>query len=193
LAQALVQLVPVASQLFTTNITAQSMAIVLWDAQGTPIGQSCGSQVGLIDVGSVLDSNVSPNRTQWAEAALLWFLFQSGDIHATQDLQSSVEKLPFQSLQGNDGPETDPSNKFNISISGFTFNFAAQTVTPLSLTFQNDGSPSSAQLGEVNSAVKSSLDRMYTFASGTSFLPWTFNLWAHTPPLQHHRLNVKLL
>lgn len=142
------------------------MAIMLWEAQGTPVGQNCVSQAGLVDVGSVLDSSVSPNRTQWAEAALLWLLFQSGDIQTTQAVQLAVEKLPFQSLQSRDGPETDFSNKFNISVLGYTFNFATQTVTPLSLTFQNDGSPSSTQLGELNSVAKNSLDRMYSFSSG---------------------------
>lgn len=166
LAGALSGLVPVASQLFTTNITSEGMALVLWESQGIPTTPNCAFQANLVDVGSVLDANVSPNRTQWAQAALLWNLYQSGDIDATQSMQLAIERLPFGSLDNKDGIEADPSGQFSVSLSGYIFNFANQTVTAPSLTFNIDGSPSSDQLSRVNIVMEGALDRMYSFASG---------------------------
>ncbi|KAF8591922.1 hypothetical protein K439DRAFT_1610779 [Ramaria rubella] len=168
LAQELNSLIPVVSQLFETNITAQAMALTLWELQGTPTSSNCAPQAELVDVGSVLDGSSLPNRTQWAQSALLWSLFQSGDIPASKTMQSAIEKLPFHSLAGKDGVQADPSNTFAISSLGFTYNFANQTAVPPSLNFKVDASPSSQQLSEINGVAESSLDRMYSYASASS-------------------------
>jgi len=168
LANGLNTLVPVASQLFVTNITSQGLAFVLWESQGTPTTPNCAFQADLVDVGSVLDGSLLPNRTQWAEAALLWNLFQTGDIDATRTLQTDIGNLPFGSLSSQDGIVSDPSGRFSVSSSGYIYNFANQTVNVLPLTFTTDGAPSSQQLSRVNSVAQGALDRMYSFASASS-------------------------
>ena len=166
LANALNSLIPVTSQLFVTNITGQGMALALWESQGTPTTPDCSFQAELIDVGSVLDGNLSPNRTQWAQAALLWNLFQTNDIDATRSLQTEIGNLPFGLLNSTDGIESDPFGRFSFLSSGYMYNFANQTVTAPSLTFVVDGSSSSQQLSRINNVAESALDRMYSFASG---------------------------
>ncbi|KAF8484225.1 hypothetical protein JB92DRAFT_2837048 [Gautieria morchelliformis] len=168
LAQALNSLVAPTSQLFAANITSAGLALVLYASQGTPITPNCVTQANFVDVGSVLDASRSPNRTQWAQAALLWTLFQTGDGDATRSLQSAVTSLPFGSLHNTDGIESDPTGKFTVSSSGYTYNFANQTVSAPSLTFDVDASPSSLQVSRLNSAAEGSLDRMYSFASASS-------------------------
>lgn len=166
LAKALDSLVPVVSQLFVTNITSQALALVLWESQGIPTTSNCAFQANLVDVGSVLDGNLSPNRTQWAQAALLWTLFQTSDVNATQFLQTQVKSLPFGSLNSKDGIESDSSGGFSVLSSGYIYDFANQTVAAPPVTFIGDASPSPQQLSRVNSVAQSALDRMYSFANG---------------------------
>jgi hypothetical protein len=129
-----------------------------------------------VDVGSALDASRSPNRTQWAQAALLWTLFQTGDNNATRSLQSAVTSLPFGSLHSTDGIESDPSGTFTVSSSGYTYNFANQTVTAPSLTFKVEASPSSQQVSRLNIAAEGSLDRMNSFASGMRMIHLTSDI-----------------
>lgn len=152
--------------MFNSDITSQAIALVIWESQGTPTTSNCAYQADLIDVGSVLDATVSPNRTEWAQAALLWNLFKSGDFHAVQSMQLAIATLPFKTLHSQDGIEADPSGQFSVSSSGFIFNFANQTVTAPPLSFKINGSPSSTQLSRVQTVAESALDRMYSFASG---------------------------
>jgi len=141
------------------------LAIVLWETLGTPAIPDCSTQAILIDVGSVLDPSKFPNRTTWAQAALIWNLYETSDINGTDTLKTAVLSMPFNNLKG-DGPVNDATGQFSIPATGFTFDFASQTVTPPLLTFKNNASPSAEQLGELNGIASAALDRMYSFASG---------------------------
>ncbi|KAF8528127.1 hypothetical protein BU17DRAFT_26329, partial [Hysterangium stoloniferum] len=166
LAQELSNLVPITSQLFNVNITPQSLARAISEVQKTT--SDCSSQAKLVDVGSELDVSTSPNRTHWAQAALVWTLFQTGDITTTQQLQSRVQQLPFKSLQQSDGSVPDPNGSFSIVLSGYVFNFANQTITPPVKSFASDVSPTQAQLQQLNTVTQSALDRLYSFASASA-------------------------
>lgn len=91
---------------------------------------------------------------------------QSEDLSAASTLQNFVRGADWSSLGVSDGAVPDPSNKFSVQVSGYNFDFAAQTVTAPPATFRAQGQPSQAQLNEVNSVAEAALDRMYTFAQG---------------------------
>jgi len=103
-----------------------------------------------------------PNRTQWAQSALLWDL-QSLNTSALQDF---VVNAPW-SLLTVDGPVHESnSSLFTAVTSGYQFDFASQILSVPSLSFLADGAPTSSQAAEVSSTV--SLDRMYSFAAAAS-------------------------
>ena len=137
---------------------------------GAPVANDCASQVQLVDVAPALDSDHSPNRTSWAQAALLWNLVKSQDPTTVATLREFVLNAPWKQLQ-QDGPVTGPATGFNVSASGYIFNFAAQTVIPPSTSFIADGQPTTDQIARVGDQVRPALDRMHSYALGESFKP----------------------
>lgn len=154
------------NSVFTANFTPSSLSNQIWNAQGSPVGDLCTKQALLVDVAPGLDKSISPNRTQWAQAALLWNLALSADLTATSNLQSFVAQARWSSLNSTDGPIADPSTAFSTTESGYVFDFASQTVTPPSISFQNSGQASDAQIAKISHTAGQVLDRMYSFASG---------------------------
>jgi hypothetical protein len=138
----------------------------MWQAQGAPVRTNCISQVDVVDVPSSL--HAFPNRTLWVRTALLWDLVQSQDTASFAKMQSFVAKAPWMNLQA-DGPTTEAGSTFQITVSGFIFDFAAQTVTQPNVSFISDGQPSSAQASRVGSSVLPALNQAYTYAAGESF------------------------
>ena len=55
---------------------------------------------------------------------------------------------------------------FSHTTSGYTFDFAAQTISPPNITFQEAAQPSSNQLAEVSAIAETALDRIYSYAQG---------------------------
>jgi hypothetical protein len=80
-------------------------------------------------------------------------------------MQTFLRNAPWKELGNVDGPVA-PSASFTLSISGFDFDFAAQTVSQPSVSFVSNGSPTSEQAAQVGSTAHTALDRMYSFALG---------------------------
>ncbi|PPQ70769.1 hypothetical protein CVT24_001056 [Panaeolus cyanescens] len=166
LAQSVLDLVPVVNQIFTVNKTAASAYTDLWLMQGMTSTTNCVSQALVIDVGKNLDQTSFPNRTRWAQAALLWNAIQTQDAEASTNLQQFVKALPWSNIASFDGPTT--SKDFAITIAGYTFDFAAQTVKQPTASFVTLGQPPNSQIQKVDSATQNTLDRMYGFAQASS-------------------------
>jgi hypothetical protein len=167
IAQNLVTLTPIVNQLFDSNFTIHSIASALLFTQGAPLNGNCAYQAMLVDVGGSLSSSTYPNRTTWAQSALLWQLVQSSNLSSVDQLQTFVNQADFTPL-GGDGPvrSQSSSSTYNITSLGFNFDFAAQTVMPLAVSWEIVGQPSMAQLSEVNAVSGVALDRMYSYAVG---------------------------
>ncbi len=166
LAQHLVSLHPTMNQLFNTNYTLTSLALSLWLAQGDPRGGNCASQAMLVDVSPSL-SGSHPNRTAWAQSALLWNVAESEDLDTVGKMRDFVIKAPWKDLESSDGPINSAGSSFSTTGSGFLFDFAAQTVAPAaSVSFNDGGQPTEAQRQRVGTVAQAVLDRMYTFSSG---------------------------
>lgn len=130
------------------------------------LSNDCAAQARVVDVAPALDSQIAPNRTKWAQGALLWSFVLSQNASSVGELRDFISKAPWSNLPA-DSPITGRLPKFSTTQLGFTFDFAAQTVTEPSVSFITAGQPSSAQLAEVGSTARAALDRMYSFASGT--------------------------
>lgn len=165
LANSLNLLVPDMNFIFKSNFTSSQISDAVVSAVGSSSNGLCAKQAMLIDVEPALDSASSPNRTKWAQSAILWNLGMSQDIEATTTLQKFVSSADWGSAQTRDGKASDDSGKFGVVASGYTFNFAQQTVIPDSASFKSSA-PSSDQLGELTDDMVSVLDRMYSFAIG---------------------------
>ncbi|KAA1467926.1 hypothetical protein DENSPDRAFT_833101 [Dentipellis sp. KUC8613] len=168
LAQSLVELTPTANKLLGVNMTPDVVAAAMFAVQGTPVNGNCAAQAKVVDVAPGLDPQTMPNRTQWAQSALLWSFVQSQDPTAVGKLQEFVQKANWGSLSNTDGPENDQSSAFKTTSLGFNFDFASQTVSEPQVLFQNDGQPSSAQAAQVSDTARGALDRMYSFATASS-------------------------
>lgn len=168
LAQNLVNLIPTLNKYFNANYTSNTLSNAVWQVQGAPPSDQCSYQALIIDVAPALNSSLAPNRTQWTQSAMMWNLAQSQDVTSLSTMQKFISEAPWSSLGAADGPVSDDSSKFTMSASGYTFDFAAQTVTQPSVSFVNNGQPSSAQIAQVGSTASSSLDRMYSYALGES-------------------------
>lgn len=167
LAASLSILLPQVNQFFSANFTPSGLSDAVVSAVGPPIDGLCREQVALIDVEPGINSAAAPNRTAWAQAAMLWNLGLSEDASAARDLQEFVSSAPWNTLSAIDGPVEDSNGAFVKDVSGFSFDFAAQSVTPLSASFKQS-SPSSEQLAEVSDTTEKALDRMYTYAIASS-------------------------
>jgi hypothetical protein len=176
LAQNLVDLIPDLNQLARTNLTNSMVYKSIWAAQGAAPGGNCASQSRLVDVAPALDAQSFSALTKWAQTALLWNLVESQDVDAVQTLQKFIQRAPWKSF----GPGNTAA--FATTVSGYTFNFATQEITQPNQFFVDRGQPTSAQLAQVDSVARSTLDRMYSFAFGRihafyraiSFLPSFF-------------------
>lgn len=133
------------------------------------LSDDCAAQARLVDVSPALDSQSMPNRTTWAQGALLWTFVLSQNTSSVGQLRSFISKAHWKSLTG-DGPATGFSSEFSTTQLGYTFDFAAQTISEPSVSFVTDGQPSNAQLAEVDYTAHAALDRMYSFASGACFI-----------------------
>ncbi|KAJ4486260.1 hypothetical protein J3R30DRAFT_3445515 [Lentinula aciculospora] len=166
LAQSIVALTPTMNQLFNTNYSVNSVYTAIWLADGSAVGSNCASQALLIDTPG-LSSASTPNRTSWARSAMLWNLVQSQDVTAIQSLQSFTSGAPWSTLSS-DGPISGKSSSFSVTASGFTFDFAAQTLTQPAVSFTANGQPVSEQISRVGSVALAALNRMYTYATASS-------------------------
>ena len=170
LATAVVDLIPIVNQNFATNISLMSAYNSLWIMQGSPTTSNCAPQALLADIGNGNEEHLYPNRTQWAQTALLWNAIQTQDVNAAGQLQQFVQKISWTSLGTSDGPVSNPEQGFSTTVAGFVFNFASQTVTPPSASFITLGQPTNAQISRVDSQAQTTLNRIYAFAQGMSFL-----------------------
>jgi len=136
--------------------------------EGGSQGNNCTPQAVILDVGDNLDQAKFPNRTQWTQTALLWNALKTQDLVAALQLQKFVQSLPWDKLSASDGPVNNMgSSVFSITVSGYTFNFASQTVTQPPVSFAALFHPSDAQIQKFSPATLAALDRMYTYAQGT--------------------------
>ncbi|KAF5390303.1 hypothetical protein D9757_002837 [Collybiopsis confluens] len=165
LAQSIITLTPTMNQLFDTNIPISLVYTAIWLAQGSSIGENCASQALLIDTPGLPEQD-TPNRTSWARSAMLWNLVQSQDVTAVQSLQSFTKNAPWSNLHS-DGPVSGQSS-FSTAASGFTFDFAAQTVTQPAVSFAENGQPVNEQISRAGSVATAALDRMYSYAVASS-------------------------
>lgn len=165
-AQALVDLVPPANGLFGMNLTANTLALALWDIQGSPSG-NCASQAVLVDVAPALNQTTSPNRTQWARTAILYNLVRTYDLNSTATLRSFVAHTDFSSLQ--DSPVSNDSLSISTQSAGFVFDFAAMTFSPTSVEWVDNSGVDQTQHNRVGFFADRVLDRMYSFATGKHF------------------------
>jgi hypothetical protein len=128
------------------------------------LGKNCASQANLVDVAPALNPNIQPNRTTWARTALLWNLVKSQDLDAVAKMRSFVVNAPWRTLPP-DALVQDAA-PFQITVSGYIFDFAARTVTQPGVSFASDGQPNPAQLAKVGDLQRDVLDRMYSYALG---------------------------
>lgn len=154
---------------FNANYTPATAYSSFWLMEGGSQGSNCATQATVLDVGKTLNQVNFPNRTEWAQTALLWNALQTQDLVASLQLQNFIQSLPWNSLGSQDGPINNvDSASFSITVSGYIFNFASQTVTQPSGTFETLGQPSDAQIQRVSQTALDALNRMYTYAQGTS-------------------------
>lgn len=168
LAQSLINLVPIVNNQFNANFTPAAVANAVSSSGVSTASGDCAAQARVVDVSPALDSQSVPNRTEWAQGALLWTFILSQNTSAVGKLRDFVAKAKWTSLPG-DGPVVGQSSKFSTTQLGYTFDFAAQTISEPNVSFISDGQPSSGQLAQVDNTARAALDRMYTFASGTHF------------------------
>src|SRR6266404_3331405 len=166
LAQSLVNLIPIVNDQFNANITLALVANAMSSSQAPALSSDCAAQARVVDVSPALDSKTVPNRTEWAQSSLLWSFVLSQNMSSVGQLRGFITKADWKSLPG-DGPVAGHSTKFSTRQLGYVFDFAAQTISETPVSFISDGQPSSSQLAEVSNTARTTLDRMYTFASGT--------------------------
>ncbi|KAF7339383.1 hypothetical protein MSAN_02152200 [Mycena sanguinolenta] len=162
LAQNLVTLAPTMNTLFGTNFTLNEVYIWIWTQMGTITAPNCAAQAVLVDVGASVALSNFPNRTTWAQAALL---FDLQSLNNT-GLQSFVVNAPW-TLLTVDGPaNASNASLFTTVASGYQYDFASQIISVPPVSFAIDGAPTQAQAAEV--ANTAPLDRMYSFAAAAS-------------------------
>ncbi|PAV22444.1 hypothetical protein PNOK_0240100 [Pyrrhoderma noxium] len=150
------------------TFTPEQISDAVVDVVGESDGTDCSKQVLLIDVEPGLDSASASNRTKFAQEAIFWNLILSEDVNATSHLRGFVANTaPWGSLSTSDGPVTGAPSGFVFNASGFSFDFAAQTVSPYNASF-TDSSPSQQQLSELSQTAEAALDRMFSFAIASS-------------------------
>ncbi|KAK0198356.1 hypothetical protein F5146DRAFT_1100074 [Armillaria mellea] len=159
LAQNIVDLTPTMNKLFDTDHTLN---------YGLPQGNDCSVQSLLVDVAPALTMSKSPNRTEWAQAAILWNVVESQDVSSAKDLRDFAKDAPWSEANQADGPVSDDAGSFAVTESGFTFNFATQSISQQAVSFITGGQPTDEQISRVGGTALSALNRMYSFALASS-------------------------
>lgn len=167
LSQSLVDLIPIVNDQFNANFTPAVVANAMSSPRASDLSSDCAAQAQVVDVSPALEPQIVPNRTAWAQSTLLWSFVLSQNMSSVERLRDFITKADWRSLSG-DGPVTGQSTKFSTTQLGYVFDFAAQTISEPRVSFISDGQLSSSQLAEVSSTARTSLDRMYTFASASS-------------------------
>ena len=153
------------NNLFKSNYTTGNIYSAFYYAQGKASG--CAAQAVLVDVEPALDIRKSPNRTTWAQSAILWNFVRSRSTDGSKEMRNFIAGAPWSDLGSTDGPVTSSAASFKSDISGYTFDFAAQTINPTSsVKFDSDSQASSTQLSRVDSSLLPALDSMCSFALG---------------------------
>ncbi|KAG9011676.1 hypothetical protein FRB93_002737 [Tulasnella sp. JGI-2019a] len=166
LAVAIANVIPKANALLNTSYTATSVALTIWDMQGTPVGGNCAQQAALLDIEP---KNADTTHLTWASAAVLYSALQSEDLIAAQALRAFVTSLDFSTASSNSTIKMrSASQTFQKLSSGFIFDFEAMTITAPPLTWKVDASPSSEDVAQVPSSLEAVLDRFTTSASALS-------------------------
>lgn len=147
------------------NVTANDLALQLWDLQGQP-ASDCASQAILVDVSPALNATTSPKRTGWARTAILYNLLRTYDLAATESFRSSISRANFGSMQ--DNPVDNASTDLKFTASGFVFDAAAMTFSANAVSWIADSGVVTTQAERVGSVASQALDRMYSFASASS-------------------------
>jgi hypothetical protein len=169
LAQVVIDLLPSVDSVFKTNYTAALAYSSFWLMEGGSQGNNCAAQAVILDVGHSLDRANFPNRTQWTQTALLWNALKPKIWLLLYNFRSLFRVfLGTRSMLQMDLSITWNRPVFSITVSGYTFNFASQTVTQPPGTFVVLAHPSDAQIQKVSPAALATLDRMYTYAQGMS-------------------------
>ncbi|KAI9445303.1 hypothetical protein H4582DRAFT_907061 [Lactarius indigo] len=180
LAQSLVNLIPIVNDQFHANFTPAVVANAMSSSRASALSSDCAAQARVIDVSPTLDSQTFPNRTAWAQSALLWSFVLSQNTSSVRRLRDFITKADWKSLTG-DGAVAGQSSKFSTTQLGYVFDFAAQSISEPIVSFIPDGQPSSSQLAEMSNTARTTLDRMYTFASASSTIRSTAmgNYWQY--------------
>ncbi|KAF6766289.1 hypothetical protein DFP72DRAFT_953283 [Ephemerocybe angulata] len=192
LAQSIVNLIPTVNDKFSTNFTEADIYTSLWLAQGAPVRKDCADQAQLIDTGASLTADTQPERTGWAQAALLWHAIQSQDTVTAARMQTFVRQLPWSDLGTGDGPSDTNASAFTSSFAGYSYNFAAQTVSQPPTTFLKQGQANDVQNARAGPKAQAALDRMYTYALASSTQRETAleNYWTTTLSQRAQDLNT---
>ncbi|KAH9064324.1 hypothetical protein EDB87DRAFT_1402000 [Lactarius vividus] len=180
LAQSLVNLIPFVNDQFHANLTPAVVANAMSSSRASALSSDCAAQARVIDVSPALDSQTVPNRTAWAQSTLLWSFVLSQNTSSVGRLRDFITEADWKSLPG-DGAVTGQSSKFSTTQLGYVFDFATQTISEPAVSFIPDGQPSSSQLAEMSNIARTTLDRMYTFASASSTIRSTAmgNYWQY--------------
>ena len=169
-AQGLLDILPATNSAFTTNFTTKDVTDSLFYAMGAPPDNNCAYQGMLVDTGSKLRFGAFPVRTAWARSALLWNLVQTTDTSATSYIQDFLEQTDFTALGSDDAID---KSGYQISSSGFVFDFAKMAINFESVSWKNDSQVSSGEALKVTDSLNVVLDMMYSNALGES---WSLTL-----------------
>jgi len=153
--------------IFSVNFTTSNVSLTLWDLLGDPLND-CSKQALLIDVAPGLAVASSPNRTEFARAAILYSLMETESLNTTAQMRSFITNADFSKLATKDGPvEGDgAATGLTVSADGFLYNFASMTFRPPAISWKVNSQATGDQISRVGSAVDGVLDRMYSFATG---------------------------
>ncbi|KAG8976237.1 hypothetical protein FRC05_004487 [Tulasnella sp. 425] len=173
LAKSISDALPSTNNAMKTNYTTQSVALTLWDMQGSPVGGNCAQQAVLLDINP---SHADDTHLQWARSAVLWSALQSEDGTASAELREFVTALDYSKTDQSDSSSnqttlaTDQGSvgPFQKLSSGFLFDFAQMAVTAPSLTWRAAVAPSDAETGQVSESMEGVLDRFYTSSNALS-------------------------
>ena len=154
------------NDLFSVNFTTSNISLTLWDLLGDS-PDDCSKQALLIDVAPGLAVSPSPNRTEFARAAILYNLMETESLNTTEQLRSSIANADFSKLAGQDGPVQNDTVGLAFAADGFLYNIASMTFRPPSISWKDNANVNSDQKSRVDPIVDSVLDRMYSFSTGT--------------------------
>ncbi len=155
------------NNIFSVNFTTSNVSLTLWDLLGDPLND-CSKQALLIDVAPGLAAALSPNRTEFSRAAILYSLMETESLDTTAQMRSFIANANFSELASQDGPVEDDGAAVGLTFGadGFLYNFASMTFRPPSISWKDNSQVTGDQMSRVGSIVDSVLDQMYSFATG---------------------------